>query len=195
MELLLMCWNFFKTGLFAVGGGLATIPFLYEMSDKYGWFSHEEILNMLAISESTPGPIGINMSTYAGYTSFGVGGAVTATISLVIPSIIVILIVARLLDRFRKNRFVDGAFYILRPASAALITAAGFNIILAVFFDVEKLTFEAFGRLSEVFTHVNWIPVIMFAVLFVLMQLKPLKKIHPIFFIAASAAAGVLFKL
>lgn len=190
-----MCWNFFKTGLFAIGGGMATIPFLYEMSDAFGWFSHEDILNMLAVSESTPGPIGINMATFAGFKAGGSFGAVLSSLSITLPSIIVILIVARLLDRFRKNRFVDGAFYVLRPASSALIMAAGFNILLAVFFDVEKLNFSDFARLGEVFTHINWIPVVMCAILFILMRLKPLKNIHPVFFIAISAAAGILLKL
>lgn len=204
ITLLLLCWNFIKTGLFAVGGGLATIPFLYEMSDKYPtWFSHSDILNMLAISESTPGAIGINMATYSGYSvmhnltgSFwpALGGGIAATISLALPSIIVILIVAKILDKFRNNRFVKGAFYVLRPASTALIASAALGVILAVFFDVEEVSFAMFGHLSQVFTHINWQMVILFVVIFVLMRLKPLKKIHPIAFIAFSALIGIIFK-
>ena len=195
MTILLLCWNFFKTGLFAVGGGLATLPFLYDMSDKYGWFSHGDILDMLAISESTPGPIGVNMATYAGYSIAGIGGGILSTLALAAPSIIVILIVARILAKFRNNRFVNGAFYILRPTSTAIITAAAFNVCLAIFFDVEKVTFDMFSRLGSLFTHVNWLAILIFAIIMVLMNLKPLKKLHPIFFIAASALVGILLKL
>lgn len=203
MTLLIMCWSFFKTGLFAVGGGLATIPFLYEMSDLYGWFTHHDILNMLAIAESTPGAIGINMATYAGFnvgkSIAGIGGAIgsgiLATLSLALPSVIVILIVARILDRFRNNRFVTGAFYILRPASTALITSAAIGVILAVFFDVEKLSFNVLMHLKEHFTHFNWQLFILFVVIFVLMRVKYLKKLHPICFIAFAAVCGIIFRL
>lgn len=195
MTILKLCFQFFKTGLFAIGGGLATIPFLYEMSDLMGWFTHEDILNMLAISESTPGAIGINMATYCGFTTAGIAGGILATLSLCAPSIIIILIIARLLKNFRENRFVDGAFKFLRPASTALIAAAGLNVLLVVFFDVEEVTFSMINKLKEVFTHVNWIAIGLFIIFLVLMNLKPLKKIHPIFFIAAAAVLGIVFRL
>ena len=121
MTLLLLCYEFFKTGLFAIGGGLATLPFLYEISDRYGWFSHADIADMIAISESTPGAIGINMSTYAGYTTGGIMGGILASLSLAAPSVIIILIVARFLEKFRDSRYVNRAFYGLRPASIAMI--------------------------------------------------------------------------
>ena len=193
MILLRLCWEFFKTGLFAVGGGLATIPFLYEISDKFGWFSHQDILNFIAVAEATPGPVGINMATYAGFTTTGWLGAILATLSLALPSFIVILIVAKILDRFRSNRFVNGGFHYLRPASTALIAAAGFNVLLVVFFNVEQLTFDMFGRLTEVFTEINWIAIAMFAGLYILMKI--FKKVHSIFFILLAAALGILFKL
>lgn len=192
---LTLCWQFFKTGLFAIGGGLATIPYLYEMSDMFGWFTHEDILNMLAISESTPGAIGINMATYCGYTVAGIPGAILATLSLCAPSIIIILIIARMLRKFRENRYVDGVFKFLRPTSTALIAAAGLNVLLVVFFDVEEILFTMFGKLGELFTHVNWIALALFVVFFILMNLKPLKKVHPIFFIAAAAVLGIVFQL
>lgn len=193
--ILILCWQFFKTGLFAIGGGLATIPYLYEMSDMFGWFTHEDILNMLAISESTPGAIGINMATYCGYTVAGIPGAILATLSLCAPSIIIILIIARMLRKFRENRYVDGVFKFLRPTSTALIAAAGLNVFLVVFFDVEEVLFTMFGKLGELFTHVNWIAIALFVVLFILMNLKPLRKVHPIFFIAAAAVLGIVFQL
>ncbi len=191
--LLIMCLEFMKTGLFAVGGGLATIPFLYEMAAKYTWFTSHDILTYIAIAESTPGPIGINMATYAGFTSYGVIGGLLATLSLAFPSVVVILLVASVLDKFRTNRFVLGGFRMLRPASTALIAAAGFNVILNVFFDVERITFDMMGKIGEVFTHVNWVAILMFAALFV--ALRRFDKVHPIFFILISAGLGIVLKL
>jgi len=182
-----------KTGLFAVGGGLATIPFLYDMAAQYTWFTSKDVLTYIAIAESTPGPIGINMATYAGYTSSGVIGGILATLSLAFPSVVVILLIASVLDKFRTNRFVLGGFRMLRPTSTALIAAAGFNVILTVFFDVERITFDMFGRIGEIFTHVNWLAILMFAALFA--ALRRFDKVHPIFFILVSAGLGILLKL
>ena len=119
---------FFKTGLFAVGGGLATLPFLYEISDTWHWFSHADIADMIAISESTPGAIGINMSTYAGFLTAGVPGGIIATLGLGTPCVIIILIIARILKKFKDNPYVEKAFYGLRAASIAMISAAGINV-------------------------------------------------------------------
>ena len=123
MIYLRLFWEFFKTGLFSVGG-LATLPFIYDMSDRTGWFTYQQIADMVAVSESTPGPIGVNTATYVGYITGGVPGALVATLGLVTPAVICILIIASCLKKFRENRFVDHAFYGLRPASAALIAAA-----------------------------------------------------------------------
>jgi chromate transporter len=128
--LLRLVYEFAKTGLFSVGGGLATLPFLYEMSDKTGWFSHADIADMIAVSESTPGPMGVNMATYVGFTVGGVPGAVVATLGLICPSIIVIVIVASVLDRFRGNKYVEYVFYGLRPASTGLIAAACWGVVV-----------------------------------------------------------------
>ena len=128
MLYLQLFWEFFKTGLFAVGGGLATLPFLQDMADRTGWFTHAQLADMLAVSESTPGPIGVNMATYVGFTTGGVGGALVATLGLVAPSVIVILIVAAFLKAFRDSKWVNAAFYGLRPASTALVAAAGVTI-------------------------------------------------------------------
>ena len=98
MIYLQMFFAFFHTGLFAVGGGLATLPFLYHMSDATGWFTYTQLADMIAVSESTPGPMGVNMATYVGFTIRGIPGALTATLGLVAPSIIVILIVAGFLE-------------------------------------------------------------------------------------------------
>jgi chromate transporter len=129
MIYLRLFYEFFKTGLFSFGGGLATIPFLYEMADRTGWFTSAQLTDMIAISESTPGPVGINMATYTGYTVAGVLGGIIATLGLIAPSVIVILIIARILVKFQENRLVNYAFYGLRPASVALISAAGFQVM------------------------------------------------------------------
>ena len=130
MIYLRLFWEFFKTGLFAVGGGLATLPFIYDISDRMGWFTYQQIADMIAVSESTPGPIGVNTATYVGYITGGLPGAIVATLGLVTPAIIIILIIASCLKKFRENRFVDHAFYGLRPASAGLIAAAGFSVVM-----------------------------------------------------------------
>ncbi|MCF0121418.1 MAG: chromate transporter, partial [Oscillospiraceae bacterium] len=106
MIYLRLFYEFFKTGLLAFGGGMATVPFLFNMSDKTGWFSYGQLADMIAVSESTPGPIGVNMATYVGFTTGGLLGAVIATIGLITPEIIVILIIARIILKFRDNEYV-----------------------------------------------------------------------------------------
>ena len=182
-------WEFFKTGLFAVGGGMATLPFLYSMSDTTGWFTHAQLADMIAVSESTPGPIGVNMATYVGFTAAGIPGAVIATLGLITPSIIVILIIARVLAAFRQNKYVDAAFYGLRPCSVGLIAAAGLLVVKIALFDFDL--FKESGVLLDLF---NWKAILLAAVLIVLTRyVKPLKKLHPVFFILGSAAIGALF--
>ena len=182
-------WEFFKTGLFAVGGGMATLPFLYSMSDTTGWFSHAQLADMIAVSESTPGPIGVNMATYVGFTAAGIPGAVIATLGLITPSIIIILIIARVLTAFRQNKYVDAAFYGLRPCSVGLIAAAGLLVVKIALFDFDL--FKQTGVLLDLF---NWKAILLAAVLIVLTRyVKPLKKLHPVFFILGSAAIGALF--
>lgn len=189
MLYLRLFWEFFKTGLFAVGGGMATLPFLYSMSDTTGWFSHAQLADMIAVSESTPGPIGVNMATYVGFTAAGIPGAVIATLGLITPSIIIILIIARVLAAFRQNKYVDAAFYGLRPCSVGLIAAAGLLVVKIALFDFDL--FKQTGVLLDLF---NWKAILLAAVLIVLTRyVKPLKKLHPVFFILGSAAVGALF--
>ena len=177
--------EFFKTGLFAVGGGMATLPFLYDMADRTGWFTAAQLADMIAVSESTPGPIGVNMATYVGYTSAGVPGAVIASLGLVTPSVIVILIVAAFLKAFRDSKYVNAAFYGLRPASTAMVASAGITVALATFFRGEVAAFST----------IDWKCVILAAVLLVLTRgVKATKKLHPIVFIAASAVVGMVLK-
>ena len=178
--------EFMKTGLFSVGGCLATLPFLYEMSNNTGWFSHADIADMIAVSESTPGAIGINMSTYAGFKTAGLAGGILASLALAFPSVVIILIIARFLKRFRENRLVEGAFYGLRPASIAMITAAGLNVAKVALVNLDA--FAASGSLMDLFT---W-KALLLAVLIFIGQRK--LKWSPVLFIAISAVVGVVFK-
>ena len=184
--------EFFKTGLFAIGGGMATIPFLYDMADATGWFTATDLANMIAVGESTPGPIGVNMATYVGFvTGMNNGnlltallGAVTATLGLITPSVIIILIVAAVLNSFRKNQYVNHAFYGLRPASTGLIAAAGISVILSNLVTIG----ESFS--------LNWKGLILAVVLWLLTNVfKKTKGLHPIVFIGLSAVAGILFAM
>lgn len=190
-------WEFFKTGLFAVGGGMATLPFLQAIGESTGWYTYTDLMNMLAVSESTPGPIGINMATYVGFTAAGIPGAVIATLGEVTPSIIVILIVAAVLHSFRNNKYVDRAFYGLRPASTGLIGAACVSVILEVLTSVRLIAQE--GGLVKVpalggGSLFNVRGLLLAAALIVLTNYVPkVKNLHPIVFIGLSAVAGVVF--
>ncbi len=192
MIFLKLFFSFFKTGLFAIGGGMATIPFLYEMADTTGWFTRDDLANMIAVSESTPGPIGVNMATYVGFITgskvagipTAIIGAVTATLGLITPAVIIILVVASFLKNFRDNKQLNNAFYGLRPASTGLIAAAGISVAVTVLFP-EAFSLAAF----------NYKGAVLAVILLALTNVKQLKKLHPIVFIAASAAAGVIFKM
>ena len=191
MIYLRLFWEFFKTGLFAVGGGMATLPFLYDISDRTGWFTHAQLADMVAVSESTPGPIGVNMATYVGFltgsstggTLSGVLGAAVATLGLITPSIIVILIISAFLEKFRSSKYVSGAFYGLRPASTAMILAALVLVVKATFlpngFALPDLRLVALAVALLVLTN----------------NVKATKKLHPIVFILASAAVGAALRL
>ena len=184
MIYLRLFFEFFKTGLFAVGGGLATLPFLNDMADRTGWFTRAQLADMLAVSESTPGPIGVNMATYVGFTTGGPLGALVATLGLVTPSVIVILIVAAFLRAFRDNRYVNAAFYGLRPASTAMVAAAGIGVMAITL--VHKGT--TFGL-----DYFNWPAIALAAAIVVLTRWTPrVKEWHPIVFIGISAVVGVI---
>ena len=193
-------WEFFKTGLFAIGGGLATLPFLKEIGETTGWYTYTELMNMLAVSESTPGPIGINMATYVGFTAGGVPGAVIATVGEVTPSIIVILIVAAMLKKFRDNKYVNNAFYGLRPASTGLIGAACVAVVLEVLTAVEVTSPGAGEGIVNIFSLgdgslLNARGLVLAAVLLILTNgVKKVKDWHPIVFIGLSAVAGMVFR-
>lgn len=164
--------EFFKIGLFAIGGGLVTIPFLFELTKKFDWFSAQELMDMIAVSQSTPGPVGVNMATYAGFKAAGVGGGIVATFGLILPSVIIVILVASLLKQCSENQFVCELMTAVRPAGIALILQAGIELC----------------RLSVT----NWKEVLFTATFFVLIYFY---KKSPIFYIILSGILGAILRL
>jgi chromate transporter len=187
MILLQLFYEFFKTGLFAVGGGLATIPFLQQIADQTGWFTRTDLADMIAVSESTPGAMGVNMASYVGFTTYGVVGCIVATMGLVMPSIIVILIIAHFLEKFQENPLVQSAFYGLRPASTALIAAAGFSVV-----QISLLSLSQFQATRQILDLFEWKEILLAVVIYIL--LKKFDK-HPVWYIGGAAAVGILFHM
>ena len=192
MMLLRLFYEFFKVGLFAVGGGMATFPFLTDLAAKTGWYTQAQLVDMVAIAESTPGPIGVNTATYVGFTVAGIPGALTATIGLITPSVIIILIIARVLARFRDSKLVQNVFYGLRPASTGLIAAAGFSVVLLALTGAQV---DSVRGLLHWQGSIHWPGILLAAVLLVLTRkVKQTKNLHPVVFIALSAVVGIVFR-
>lgn len=177
--------EFFKIGLFAIGGGLATLPFLQDFAARSGRITTADIANMIAISESTPGPIGVNSATYFGFQFAGIPGGIIAVIGLITPSIIIILLVAKVLEKFKENRYVQGAFYGLRPASTGLIAAACLSVAQLAL--IGNDIFAATGLWTDLF---KWKHILLAIALFFI--IKKTNK-HPIVYLGASAVVGVVF--
>lgn len=189
MILIRLFFEFLKIGMFSVGGGMATLPFLYDMADETGWCTYSQIADMLAVSESTPGPIGINMATYVGYTIGGIPGALVATFGIILPGIILVIIVTSILDKFRNNLYVEGAFYGLRPASTALITSAGLLVAKITFLNLDF--YKASGAIADL---LNYKAVILAVILLIFTRwVKQTKDLHPAIFIGISAVVGIVF--
>ena len=184
--------EFCRVGLFSVGGGLATIPFLTDLGGRTGWFTDSQLADMIAISESTPGPMGVNMATYVGFTSGGPLGGVVATLGLIFPSIVIILVISGFLQRFRQSKIVDGVFYGLRAASVALITASMLQVAkIALMF--HETPVPEYGVIkTELF---YWPAIILAIIIFALVKFSPAKKLHPICFIGLAALAGIIFQM
>lgn len=184
MIYLTLAYEFFKIGLFSIGGGMATLPFLMDLTSKYDWYTASELANMVAISESTPGPVGVNMATYAGYNAAGVPGAIVATLSLAAPAIIIITIIAKFLENFSENATVKSVFYGIRPTVAALIGYAVFELLkIAVITTVN-------GKIQ-----LDYLSIILCIIGVALLQVKKLKSLHPIIWIAAGAMIGIILKM
>lgn len=179
-----MFLEFMKIGLFAVGGGPATLPYLMELTEKYDWYTMQDLTNMIAVSESTPGPLGLNMSTYAGFKTLGIFGGVVSSLGLVIPSVIIITIIAKFLDNFNENKFVQGAFAGIRPAVCAVIAASVIGVCKVSLFT------EYEGTYTPIF------PVIVLCiVVLLLLQVKKLQKFHPAWWLLFAAIIGIACRL
>ncbi len=177
-------WEFFKIGLFAVGGGPATLPFLMELAEEKDWYTMEQLTDMIAVSESTPGPLGLNMATYAGYQTMGAWGGFVSSFGLVLPSVIVIILIAKFLENFSKNPYVQAAFRGIRPAVTALIGAAVFSLCkVSLFMETESGLTPARGA------------ILIAVVVFGLLQIKKFNKFHPALWFLVGAVIGVVFQL
>ena len=129
MLYLQLFWEFFKTGLFSIGGGMATLPFLYDMADKTGWFTRAQLADMIAVSESTPGPIAINCATFAGYRRKGLPGAAAATLGIVMPSFVVIYLISMFLGNFLEIPWVAAAFRGMKVGVGVVMIRAGLGML------------------------------------------------------------------
>ena len=187
MIYLILFLEFFKVGLFTIGGGLACLPFLYELAEKYTWIDKSTIADMIAISQSTPGPIGINMATYAGFQGGGILGGIIATVGIVTPSFIIIIIIAHYLKKFKDSKIVQLVFNGLRPAVTALIAVAGFEIM-----KISIFTLDRFKVTHNIFSIVDFKNLVLFGVVFYI--INKFDK-HPIIYILGGAFIGIVLKL
>lgn len=170
-------WTFFKIGLFTFGGGYAMIPLIKSEVLSHGWAETEDILNFIAVSESTPGPFAVNMATFIGRTTGGIFGAVCATVGVILPSFLIILIVACTYEKFKKSRTVQGAMTGLKPAVVGMIAAALISLGMEVFVPKENTSIVSF---------------VVSAAIFAAMILPALKKKSPIMIILISGLTGVI---
>jgi chromate transporter len=183
MNLLFLYARFFRIGLFSIGGGYATLPFLYEMADKYDWLSRDDVGNMLAVAQSLPGAIGVNLSAYSGFRYALIPGGFIAALGLISPSIIIIAIIARVLSAFKESKLVAALFAGFRPAGAGLLSAAALaTIAVSLYNPTWRQWYEA----------PRWRELALFALLFFLVA--KFKK-HPVFYILGAGLAGIILGL
>ncbi len=182
-DAILLFLEFMKIGLFAVGGGPATLPYLMELTEKYDWYTMTDLTNMIAVSESTPGPLGLNMATYAGFKTLGPFGGIVSTAGLVIPSIIIICFIAKFLEDFNENPYVKGAFAAIRPAVAAIIVVSVIGVCRVSMFDYNNGVYTPIPKI-----------LVLCAIVFALLQVKKLQKYHPGFWLLFAAIIGIVFR-
>ena len=200
MTFLYLFWEYFKIGLFTIGGGYAMVPLITQVIQKYGWMTQKELISFIGIAESTPGPFAINLATFVGIeagfaTSLGVLGgflgALIATFAVVLPSLIVIIIVTKLYNKFQTNKYVQGALYGMRPVVVGLVLSAVITVAGGVI--LPNLSFKNIQ--SDGFSQFNWISLIILGVFYPLSLIKIKgKKIHPLFLILAAAVLGVVLQ-
>lgn len=172
MIYVLLFVEFFKIGLFAIGGGLVTVPFLFDLADKYDWFTKSELTDMIAVSESTPGPMGVNMATFAGFNAAGIVGGIVATLALVLPSLVIMILVAKCMQKYSCNERVHDILAGIRPAVLALILFAGLEVAkIAINGNIEILLFAG------------------------LLAMMRIWRKSPILYLGLAAVLGIVFKL
>ena len=180
MILLELFWTFFKIGAFTFGGGYAMLPLIQAEVTAKGWISEESIVNFVAVSESTPGPFAVNMATYVGSEMGGVLGAACATLGVVLPSFIIILIVAKCFEQFKNSKVIRGCMSGLKPAVIGLIATAVLSIAATVFIP-SGWTVMIFSQIrTYIFLGISALALIL-----------AFKKVHPIWIICISAVIGI----
>jgi chromate transporter len=180
----LIYFEFVTIGLFSIGGGLATLPFIYRLAAKYPWFTAEQIPDMFAVAQIVPGAIGVNLGAYAGLRAAGIAGAFIAAIGLITGPVIIIIIIARLYGGFKKNLIVRSIFEGLRPAAAGLLAAAGYGILKLALCRTEADAWYEILKPREC----------LLFILFYFLLLK-FRKLSALFFIVVGALTGVVFQL
>ena len=185
MIYLQLFYEFAKIGLFNFGGGMASLPFLHDLSEKTGWFTLRQLTDFIAISESTPGPMAVNVATYAGYTTGGLLGGCIATLGVIFPALILVSIMAKFLHIFRGNKYVDWAFYGLRPCVLALIVSALLSLFRVTLINTSPVA-------GNILSYINFRAIVIFAAIYILLNTKKLKKMHTVFFLAVSAVMGII---
>ncbi len=160
--------EFFHIGLFSFGGGYATLPFLFHIAETKDWYTTKQLTDMIAVSSITPGPVGVNVATFAGYTTSGILGSIIATTSVVLPSIIIVIIISKLLEQFKHNEYVKSIIYTLKPAGCGLLAAVGVNMFL---------------------NDMSLYGIILFILLFIL---SCFKKLDPLVYLGVSAICGLV---
>lgn len=199
MIYLSLFWEYFKIGLFTIGGGYAMLPMVKQVVLRYGWLAEQQLIDFIGVAESTPGPFAINLATFVGMhvgidnTSLGVFGgflgAIIATTAVVLPSIVIIIIVTKLFAKFKQSTAVQGALYGVKPVVVGLILSAAVGLVVKVVLpnlNLAKPTADGFSQF-------NWVSLLILLVMFPLSKVKIKgKKVHPILLIVISAVVGVV---
>ncbi len=160
--------EFFHIGLFSFGGGYATLPFLYHIADVQKWYTTKQLTDMIAVSSITPGPVGVNVATFAGFTTAGITGAFIATTAVILPSLILIIIISKLLEQFKHNKYVRSVIYTLKPAGCGLLAAVGIDMFI---------------------NSINLFGIVLLAGLFIASLTE---KRDPLFYLGVSALVGLI---
>mgnify|MGYP002624244247 CR=1 FL=1 len=188
MIYLKLLWIFFKIGLFTIGGGYAMIPMIESEIISAGWITEEELLNFIAISESTPGPFAINIATFVGFSQAGILGSIASTVGVILPSLIIIIIISKIIAKFLNNKYVNYALMGVRPVVVGLILSVAFSLIYTGLTNISSI----YNLFSDFNIHnFSFASLIIMVIVFTLSRFKKLNK--PIFLILISAVLGIIF--